>query len=101
MINMDIVFLTLLAAIITANKTRNAPALDAKGNPQFKKAEKLKIPPSKPVPRRKTATPKLAPEEIPKTKGPARGFLNSVCINKPLTESPDPTKIAVIVLGNL
>lgn len=47
------------------------------------------------------ATPKLAPDEIPKTKGPASGFLNKVCINNPLTERPEPTKIAVIVLGSL
>ena len=49
----------------------------------------------------KIATPKLAPELIPKTYGPARGFLNNVCINNPLIESPEPTIIAVIAFGNL
>lgn len=45
------------------------------------------------------ATPRLAPEDIPNTKGPASGFLNNVCINKPLIANPDPTSIAVIAFG--
>ena len=47
------------------------------------------------------ATPKLAPEEIPNTKGPAKGFLNKVCINKPQIDKPEPTKTAVIAFGIL
>jgi len=47
------------------------------------------------------ATPKLAPELIPKTKGPANGFLNKVCINKPEIPRPEPTIIAVTAFGNL
>jgi hypothetical protein len=47
------------------------------------------------------ATPKLAPAVIPRTDGPANGFLKSVCICKPATDSALPAKIAVIALGNL
>ena len=43
------------------------------------------------------ATPKLAPELIPRTNGPANGFLNRVCINRPLTASPAPTPIAEVL----
>ena len=48
----------------------------------------------------KMATPRLAPELIPNTKGPASGFLNKVCINSPLIDSPAPTSIAVNDFGN-
>ncbi len=47
------------------------------------------------------ATPSVLPEEIPKTEGPASGFLNMVCINKPARAIPAPQIIAVIVLGIL
>ena len=47
------------------------------------------------------ATPKLAPELIPKTKGPASGFRNKVCIKSPEIPNPLPTIIAVIAFGNL
>ena len=52
-------------------------------------------------PKINSATPKLAPEEIPSTKGPANGFLKSVCMSSPQIERPEPTKIAVIALGTL
>ena len=55
--------------------------------------------PKNEAPKIRIATPKLAPELIPKTKGPASGFLNKVCINKPLIDKPEPTIIAVIALG--
>ena len=45
------------------------------------------------------ATPKLAPELIPNTKGPAKGFLNKVCICKPLTPKAAPANVAVKALG--
>lgn len=45
------------------------------------------------------ATNRLDPEETPKTDGPASGFLKSVCIKRPETESAEPAKIAVSVLG--
>jgi len=60
-----------------------------------------KNPPNKPEPNIIKATPKLAPEVIPKTKGPANGFLNKVCINKPEIPKPEPTKIAVSAFCNL
>ena len=47
------------------------------------------------------ATPRLAPAVIPKTEGPARGFLKRVCIWRPPTERAAPAKTAVMVLGNL
>ncbi len=46
------------------------------------------------------ATPKLAPELIPSIYGSAKGFLNSVCINKPAIANEDPANIAVSALGS-
>jgi hypothetical protein len=60
-----------------------------------------KKPPKTDEPKISNATPRLAPEEIPKTNGPANGFLKSVCMRSPQIERPEPTKIAVIALGNL
>ena len=93
------VFLTLFAAIITADSTKKAPKLAAIANAQFENAIDKKTPPKILEPKINKATPKLAPEEIPKTKGPASGFLNKVCINKPQMDNPEPTKIAVIAFG--
>lgn len=101
MIKMDIVFRTLLAAIITEESTKKAPKLAATGKDQFKSKDDDKNPPKTEEPKIKMATPKLAPEEIPKTKGPASGFLNKVCINNPQIDNPEPTKTAVIAFGNL
>ncbi len=95
------VFRTLFAAIITADKTKKAPKLAAIGKDQLETEFVRKKPPKSDDPKISKATPKLAPEEIPKTKGPANGFLNKVCINKPQTDKPEPTKIAVIAFGNL
>jgi hypothetical protein len=95
------VFLTLFAAIITADKTKKAPKLAAIGKDQSDNELVRKNPPKIDEPKTNTATPKLAPEEIPKTKGPANGFLNKVCINKPQIDQPEPTKIAVIDFGIL
>ena len=94
------VFLTLFAAAITANKTKKDPMLAAKAVDQLEIVDIPKSPPNSPVPKINTATPKLAPDEIPNTKGPAKGFLNKVCINNPLMDKPEPTKIDVIVLGS-
>lgn len=95
------VFLTLLAAIITADNTKKAPKLDAIGKDQLETELVRKNPPKTDEPKINNATPKLAPEEIPKTKGPANGFLNKVCINNPEIDNPEPTKIAVIAFGIL
>ena len=90
---------TLFAANRTANKTSAAPKLDAKAMAQLDKAKEAKNPPKILEPRINKATPKLAPDEIPSTKGPANGFLNKVCIQSPLIDNPEPTKIAVRALG--
>ena len=95
------VFLTLFAAIITADKTKKAPKLAAIGKDQLEMDAFNKKPPKIDEPKISNATPKLAPDEIPKTKGPANGFLKSVCINKPQIDKPEPTKTAVIAFGNL
>ncbi len=95
------VFLTLFAAIITADNTKKAPKLAAIGKEIVEIDADNKNPPKTELPKIKIATPKLAPEEIPNTKGPAKGFRNKVCINKPQIDKPEPTKIAVIALGNL
>ncbi len=100
-IKIDIVFLTLFAAIITADKTRKAPKLAAIGKDQLETEVVNKKLPKTDEPKIKIATPKLAPDEIPNTKGPAKGFLNRVCINKPQIDKPEPTKIAVIAFGSL
>ncbi len=96
---MDMVFLIFLATNITIAKTKNAPKLAAKAIPKFEMDKVAAAPTKAEVPNISNATPKLAPELTPKTKGPASGFLNKVCINKPLMESPAPTKIAVSALG--
>jgi len=95
------VFRTLFAAIITADNTKKAPKLAAIGKDQFETELVRKKPPKTEEPKIKIATPKLAPEEIPNTKGPAKGFLNNVCINKPQIDKPEPTKTAVIAFGIL
>ena len=95
------VFLTLFAAKITADNTKNDPKLAAMAVDQLEREKERKKPPKTEDPKINNATPKLAPEEIPNTKGPASGFLNKVCINKPLIANPEPTKTAVIALGNL
>ena len=93
------VFRTLFAVIITADNTKKAPKLAAIGNVQCVNVSESKTPPKRLDPINNKATPKLAPEEIPKTNGPANGLRNKVCINKPDTDKPEPTKIAVIAFG--
>lgn len=46
------------------------------------------------------AVPSAEPEVTPKIDGPASGFLKSVCISKPLSDSAAPEAIAVRILGN-
>jgi hypothetical protein len=60
--------------------------------PEFKEEEKPSI---------TNATPRLAPELMPRTYGPAIGFLKSVCICNPLTERAIPTIAAVRAFGIL
>ena len=86
---------------MTADKTKKEPKLAAIGKDQLDIELVVKKPPKILDPNINKATPKLAPEEIPNTKGPAKGFLNKVCINKPQIDNPEPTKIAVIAFGSL
>ena len=57
--------------------------------------------PRKLAPKTTKATPNDDPELIPNTYGPARGFLKTLCIYKPLSERPDPLNKASRVLGAL
>lgn len=45
------------------------------------------------------ATNKLAPLLIPNAYGPAKGFLNKLCISKPQIAKPDPAMIQVNAFG--
>ena len=100
-IRIAIVSLTLLDTAKTANNTKKLPRLAAITILHLEIKAVANKPPNNPEPKITTATPKLAPELIPKTKGPANGFLNKVCINKPEIPKPEPTKIAVMALGSL
>ena len=95
------VFLTFLATNITADRTKNAPRLAANAIPKFENAMPATLPEKMEIPNTNKATPKLAPELIPRTNGPARGFLNKVCINKPQIDKPEPTNTAVMAFGSL
>ena len=48
----------------------------------------------------KTDTTSFAPDEIPRTKGPAIGFEKNVCKRKPDTESAPPRVRAASILGS-
>lgn len=100
MMRMAIVSLTLLETANTANNTKKLPRLAAITMLHFDIKYVAKTPPNNPEPKIIIATPKLAPELIPSTNGPAKGFLNKVCINKPEMPNPDPTSIAVIAFGS-
>ena len=97
----DMVFFTFFATIITAPSTKKAPRLAANARPKLENAIPAILPEKIETPKTNMATPKLAPELIPNTKGPANGFLNKVCINKPQIDKPEPTKTAVMALGIL
>ena len=99
MIRIAIVSLTLLETSITSNKTKKLPKLAAITKLHLLIKNVAKNPPKTELPKITKATPRLAPEVIPKTNGPAKGFLNKVCINKPEIPKPEPTKMAVIALG--
>jgi len=100
-IKIAIVSRTLEDTIMTANKTKKLPKLAAitKLHLEIKKAAKNPLKIEAPIITK--ATPKLAPDVIPRTKGPANGFLNKVCINNPEMPKPEPTKMAVNAFGNL
>ncbi len=100
-IRIAIVSLTLLETAKTANSTKKLPKLAAITTLHLDINAVAKSPPNNPEPKITRATPKLAPELMPNTKGPANGFRNKVCINSPEIPKPEPTRIAVIALGNL
>ena len=83
----------------TANKTSELPIQEAKTIPYEERKNGLKEAGTTPAPKITKATPRLAPELSPRTSGPASGFLNKVCISKPLTDSPIPAKMATRALG--
>ena len=95
-IRMAIVSLTLEATMITANNTRKLPKLDAIAN-EYEVL--INCNPIRELPIMSMATPRLAPELIPSTNGPASGFLKSVCINRPDMDKPHPTNMAVSAFG--
>ncbi len=98
---MAIVSLTLLETAKTANNTKKLPKLAAITMLHLETSAVAKNPPKILEPKMTNATPKLAPELSPKTKGPANGFLNKVCISNPEMPRPEPTKMAVIAFGSL
>jgi hypothetical protein len=96
-INKVITSLTLSETKNRINKTIKDPKIAAIGIEIEETTEK----PINEAPITSKATPKPAPELIPKIYGPASGFLNNVCINKPETERAKPHKIAVKAFGIL
>ena len=95
------VSLTLVETVSTINNTKKLPILEATAKATSSKRLNPINPGNSDAPIIKSAAPKLAPELIPSTKGPARGFRNKVCIKSPLSESPPPTKMAVMAFGSL
>ena len=97
-IKMVRISLTLNETISTRNRITPAPIHAATTIAQLPRAE---ISGADPKPSSTRAIPKLAPELIPRTYGPAKGFLKMVCICNPLTESATPAIRAVITFGSL
>ena len=100
-IKIAIVSLTLLDTASTAKSTKKLPKLEAITILHLEINVVANNPPNNPEPKMTSATPRLAPDEIPRTNGPAKGFLNSVCMSRPEIPKPEPTRMAVIALGNL
>jgi len=84
---------------MTTKSTKKLPTLAARARDMSPRKERVASPVAREVPIRSRAAPKLAPELMPRTKGPARGLRNRVCINNPLKESPPPTRMAVRAFG--
>lgn len=91
---------TLDEITIISSITAPAPTHDAATRIQLPKPFILSGDIFREKPKITKATPRLAPELIPRTSGPAIGFLNTVCICRPLNDKATPTMIAVIALGN-
>ena len=86
----------------TRNSTRPAPKLAATTMPKSLSSPRpaSKVPPVAPMVSTIRATPRLAPELMPRTNGPASGLRNRVCICSPLTLRADPARTAVTALGS-
>jgi len=100
---MRIVIISLIRREINKTRNRTMPdpiQADMICSQLLRTTELLNVK-KRPKPRITRATPRLAPELIPSTSGPAKGFLNTVCICNPLTAKDDPATRAVIALGNL
>ena len=89
-----------LAAIMTA-RTIAAPAHAAPAIPRFSSRGAIPAVMPEDTPRTHSAAPSDAPELIPRTYGPARGFMNNVCMRRPLSETAAPAIMAVSALGSL
>ena len=97
---------TFRATDITSSSTRPEPAIADRARlvspARLIPARREVLPPrptATPASSTVKATPRLAPELIPSTNGPASGLRNRVCICNPLTESAAPASIAVNALG--
>src|SRR5690606_32579339 len=101
MINIAMVSRSFADASKTASNTSKLPILEAITILHLDNRIKAHAPPKKDAPMMINATPRLAPLLNPRTYGPAKGFLKSVCISSPLTARPDPVRIAVKTLGSL
>src|SRR6476469_6970523 len=100
-INIAIVSRSLRETTNTASRTNKLPKQEAMTIPYDEPSIDPKTPGINAAPRITNATPRLEPELSPRTYGPASGFLNNVCISKPLTDNPVPTITAVIAFGSL
>ena len=100
-IRMVIMSFTFEEMIMINSITAPAPTHDAATRIQLPKPFKLSGEIFREKPKITKATPRLAPELIPRTSGPAIGFLNTVCICKPLKDKATPTVNAVMAFGNL
>ncbi len=78
-----------------AKAPRNAPAMTARNPERLKTPAEIILPPASIT----NATPRLAPELIPKMEGSARGLLKTVCSISPATASPAPHSNAVMHCG--
>ena len=90
---------TFEATVITANNTKKLPKLEAIASVTLVTNPNVNIPENSEDPIINRAAPRLAPELMPNTKGPAKGLRKRVCISKPLKASPLPTSRAVKALG--
>lgn len=87
--------------VSNSNNTKVEPIIEEITIPILEKEFRSTVDnPKKLSPIIKIATPKPAPELIPKIYGPANGFLNKVCIFKPATDSALPHSTAAMAFGS-